>query len=89
MDKMFTISVGRGGESDPFMSHSWDKQEHDIKYFAFGSFLGSADWKMQYSMGQSSNLQFKTKPEDQYTYHSISEEWLAGIKKIPKIIDPM
>ena len=43
----FSISVGKGGETDPFMSHSWNNQEHDIKYIGFSSWTGhSGDWKI-------------------------------------------
>ena len=76
MDHKFTVSVGRGWESDPFMSHSWDKQEHQIKYFAIGSFHGSsAEWKIQ-SSNQPSNLNIVT--GEQYSYYSIAAAGLPG-----------
>ena len=44
-DPQFTISVGRGGETAPFMSHTFDYQQHAINYVAFSSYIGhSAEW---------------------------------------------
>ena len=41
----FTISVGRGGETAPFMSHTFDYQQHAINYVAFSSYYGhSGEW---------------------------------------------
>ena len=44
----FTISVGKGGETDAFMSHTWEKKhEKNIDFVAFSSWTGhSADWKI-------------------------------------------
>ena len=44
-DPQFTISVGRGGETAPFMSHTFDYQKHDINFVAFSSYYGhSGEW---------------------------------------------
>ena len=44
-DPQFTISVGRGGETAPFMSHTFDYQKHDINFVAFSSWNGhSGEW---------------------------------------------
>ena len=63
----FTISVGRGSDTTPFMSYSWDQQEHHIKYIGFSSWSGlSAEWRL------GVDLQLATQ-DYSYTYFLASE----------------
>ena len=79
----FTIAVGRGGEREPFLRHtwegpselqrsqSWDKYT-DIKMVAFSCWHGhTADWKILTASSAFSNLQFKT-PNYDFKYYSTS-----------------
>ena len=47
-DSSFAISVGKGGETKPFMSHTWKKKlQKKLNFVAFSSWKGhSGDWKI-------------------------------------------
>ena len=59
-----TISVGKGGETDPFMSHSLKRQEDQINFVAFSSWTGhTGKWEIL-----PHHLQFTTK---NYNYNPL------------------
>ena len=74
-DNSFTISVGKGRETLPFMSHTWKKKlQKRINFVAFSSWTGhSGDWKIL-----PHNLKLKTKDLSYKYYYADIIGPLAG-----------